>query len=84
VMGGLFSFRSSWLELALALYILVAIVGIVVYAPTLRRQIALAEADPSSAEYAAVARRSNILGIATIAIVVVIVALMVFKPALWG
>jgi hypothetical protein len=62
--------------------VLVAIVGITVYAPAIRRQIAEAERDPSSPAYAAAARRSTLLGILTTATVVLIVALMVTKPPL--
>ena len=83
-------FATSWLLLGLVLYITVAVLGITVYAPVLRRQTALAgelasESDEGavSAEYGAVARRSRQLGIVATALVVVIVTLMVTKPALW-
>jgi uncharacterized membrane protein len=65
-------------------YILLLLTGVgmvlTVYAPTLRRQREEAARDPSSPAYAAVERRSTLLGVATIAIVVVIVILMVAKP----
>jgi uncharacterized membrane protein len=83
ILGGHFSFRTSWIEASLALYVAVVVIGIVFYAPALRRQIAEAERDPGSPAYAAAARRSNVLGIVTTVVVVVIVALMVFKPSLW-
>jgi uncharacterized membrane protein len=65
-----------------------------VYAPVLRHQVELAErlesagpsgdGDPAlAASYAAAARRSNVLGIAVTLAVVLIVVLMVAKPALW-
>jgi hypothetical protein len=73
--------------------------GITVYAPVLRRQVALAErleaagdgaggdgagGDAATAtEYAAVARRSTVLGIGVTLVVVLIVVLMVVKPSLW-
>jgi uncharacterized membrane protein len=83
-------FATSWLLLGLVLYITVAVLGITVYAPVLRRQAALAEelasegVDGAAAtEYGAVARRSRQLGILATALVVVIVTLMVTKPALW-
>jgi hypothetical protein len=44
------------------------------------RQLAEAEADPASEAYAAAARRVNLLGGLTTAIVVLIVFLMVTKP----
>jgi uncharacterized membrane protein len=83
VMGGHFSFQTSWIAAALVLYVAVVVVGIALYAPALRRQLAEAERDPTSAAYDAAARRNNLLGILTLAIVVVIVALMVLKPSLW-
>jgi hypothetical protein len=64
-----------------------------VYGPALRRQVELAErlesagagdGDPGvAAGYAAVARRSTVLGVAVTLVVVLIVVLMVAKPALW-
>jgi uncharacterized membrane protein len=80
VATGLYSFRSGWLAAALALYVLTALLGILAFAPAIRRQLAEAERDPRSEAYAAAAKRSNILGIATTAIVAVIVVLMVAKP----
>jgi uncharacterized membrane protein len=83
VMGGAFSFQTSWIVAALILYVAAVVVGIALYAPTIRRQLAEAERDPESAAYAAAARRGNLLGILTMAIVLLIVALMVLKPTLW-
>lgn len=80
VFSGRFSFSAGWIQAALALYVLAVLIGIFLYAPTIRRQLTEAEADPSSAAYAAVAGRSNLLGIVEIAIVLVIVVLMVTKP----
>lgn len=79
LVGGL-SFATFWIAAAILLYAITAVVGIVFYAPAIRRQLAAAEADPTSAEYAAAARRSNTLGVMTIVIVGAIVALMVLKP----
>jgi uncharacterized membrane protein len=80
VLGGLFSFQTGWLATAIVLYVLVAIVGIALYAPAIRRQLAEAERDPESSAYAVAERRSNILGIVTTMTVLVIVFLMVTKP----
>ncbi len=80
VATGVYSFRNGWLAAALALYILTAMIGILVFAPAVRRQLAEAERDPGSEAYAAAARRTSLLGIVTTAIVVVIVILMVSKP----
>jgi len=73
---------TLWIALALVLYVLVAFVGIVLYAPALRRQRAEAERDPSSDAYRSAAARANLLGAFTVVAVIVIVFLMVFKPTL--
>jgi uncharacterized membrane protein len=73
---------TFWIAAAIVLYILVAIIGIVLYGPALRRQRAEAERDPNSPEYASAAMRGNILGLLTVAAVFVILVLMVFKPTL--
>jgi uncharacterized membrane protein len=80
VATGAYSFRMGWLAAALALYVATALLGILAFAPAIRRQLAEAERDPTSDAYEAAARRSNVLGLATTAIVVVIVILMVSKP----
>jgi len=58
----------------------VALLGIFVYAPAVRRQIAEAERDPTSPAYAGAAARSNLLGVIVTGVVIVIVVLMVTKP----
>jgi uncharacterized membrane protein len=76
---------TPWLALALGLYAVLLALGAAGYTPTLRKQIALAESDgPESAAYLAVARRGTLLGILLAVDVVVIIYLMVMKPALWG
>jgi uncharacterized membrane protein len=80
VVSGSFSFQTGWILAALALYVVVVVIGIALYAPGLKRQIAEAEIDPSSAAYAAAARRTNLFGVITTAVVLVIVVLMVTKP----
>ena len=80
VLSGAFSFGELWIQIAIGLYVLAVLIGIFLYSPTLRRQLAEAEKNPKSAEYQAVASRSNILGIVEVAIVLVIVYLMVAKP----
>jgi uncharacterized membrane protein len=78
---GPFTFEAGWIRLALVLYALVVAVGIALFAPALRHQLAAAEADPRSADYRRAARRSNALGLVTALIVLVIVVLMVAKPS---
>jgi len=80
VIAGAFSFQTGWIVAAIALYVVVVVVGVAFYAPTLRRQIAEAEADPTSPAYASVARRTNMFGVITTVVVLVIVVLMVAKP----
>lgn len=82
VLTGVYRFEQTWIALALVLYVATAVIGAAVYAPTLRRQRAEAERDPAGAAYAAVERRSTLLGLITLGIVVVIVVLMVAKPQL--
>ena len=80
VVTGQYDLRSGWLAAALVLYAAVAVLGIVLFAPAVRRQLAEAERDPTTPAYEAAARRSSRLGVLTTAIVLVIVALMVLKP----
>ena len=80
VLAGLYSFETGWIALSIGLYVLVAVVGIVAFAPAVRAQLAEAERDPTGPAYEAAARRTTLLTYATIAIVAVIVGLMVAKP----
>ncbi len=81
ILAGWYSFDLEWVRAAIGLYVLVALLGIAFYAPVIRRQLAEAERDPASPEYAAIALRSNVLGAITIGVVCVIVFLMVAKPS---
>jgi uncharacterized membrane protein len=81
VAGGFYSLGSGWILAALGLYAFTALLGLTLFAPAIRRQLAEAERDPASEAYAATARRSSTLGLLTTGIVIVIVALMVFKPS---
>ncbi len=78
---GPFTFDAVWLRAALGLYVFVVIFGIGIYAPTMRRQLAEAERDPTSAAYRSVARRSSLYGLVAVAIVAAILTLMVVKPS---
>jgi uncharacterized membrane protein len=76
---------TPWLLTALVIYVIVVMVGIFGYTPALRKQIAAFESEGfQSAAYQEAARRSTILGIVTVLLVVVIVFLMVVKPSLWA
>lgn len=82
-------FGTSWLLLGIGLYAAVAVLGVTVYGPVLRKQTALAEQlaadgeEGTAADYREVARRSTMLGVLATIMVVAIVALMVAKPQLW-
>ena len=80
VVGGAFTFQTGWIIAAIVLYVLVVIMEIALYSPALKRQIAEAEVDPTSPAYAEAARRTNLYGVITTAVVLVIVVLMVAKP----
>jgi uncharacterized membrane protein len=80
VWTGAYSFETGWIAVSIGLYVLVALLGILAFAPAIRRQLAEAERDPSSTAYAAAARRTTALGVLTTAAVLVIVVLMVTKP----
>ena len=74
---------TFWIDVALILYVVLVVLAISQYTPTLRKQIKLAEAgDTTSAEFTGLARRSQVLGQALGVIVLVILAMMVFKPQL--
>ena len=80
---GHWSITSLWIIVAVILFIAVAAIGGGVFTPLLRNQIRLADAgDTTSAEFTRLANRSRMLGPILGLIVVVILALMVFKPTL--
>jgi len=81
-------FREAWLELSIGIYVLLTVLAILRYAPAHRRQAVLAdqlangEADATTyAEASGVARR---WGIVVTSLTLVILFLMVWKPALWS
>jgi uncharacterized membrane protein len=74
---------TFWIDAALVLFVVLIVIAATQYTPTLRKQIALVEAgDTSSAEFDRLAQRGQILGQALGVIVLVILAMMVFKPTL--
>jgi len=76
---------TPWLLTALILYVAAAVFGALGYAPVVRRQIQLLESDGfDSPGYKAVAGRSTLFGLLVTIDVIVIIFLMVVKPALWG
>ncbi|HEX5948047.1 MAG TPA: DUF2269 family protein [Actinomycetota bacterium] len=78
-----FELTTFWIALALALYALAIVIGLVVYTPTLRKQIQTLGAEgPDSAEFVRLSNRGRIVGILLAIDVLVIVFLMVTKPTL--
>lgn len=72
-----------WISAGIALYAVAVAVGLGVYTPTLRRQLATIEAEgPSSPEYRSLSRRGTVVGIFLAVVVTIIVFLMVTKPQL--
>jgi uncharacterized membrane protein len=78
-----YELTELWILLGIGLYVLATLIGIVVYAPLIRRQLATLQADgPSSPEYRRLTARAKRLGVTLSLIVIVIVFLMVTKPTL--
>ncbi len=76
---------TPWILSALILYALVSVLGLAIYSPVLRKQIALAETvGPQTAEYKKISNRGAMVGAMLNLIVLIIIFLMVAKPALWG
>lgn len=77
---GPFTFDATWLRAALGLYVVVVVLGVTMFAPAIRVQLAEAERDPTSTAYRWAARRSNLLGVVVTGLVLAILVLMVTKP----
>lgn len=76
-----FRLTEFWILAGLVLYVLAALAGIALYAPIMRRQVAILQAGGrESPEYAFLARRAQVLGVILTVMVIVIVFLMVTKP----
>jgi len=80
---GHYSITTLWIDIALILFVALILVAALVYTPALREQVKLAEAgDLSSAAFIRLGARGQIAGMALGLIVLVILAMMVFKPTL--
>jgi uncharacterized membrane protein len=78
-----YKITTLWIDIAVILFVALILVGATQYTPALRNQVKLAEAgDTTSAEFTRLAKRGQIAGQALGAIVVLILAMMVFKPTL--
>jgi uncharacterized membrane protein len=72
---------TFWVAAALVLYVLLVLVALIGYSPTLKRQIAALEAGgPDSQQYVQLSQRSTVIGIVLMVDVLIIVFLMVVKP----
>ena len=80
---GHWSITALWIIVALLGFAAVAVLGVAVYSPLLRAQIRLADAgDVTSLEAVSLSRRGRVFGPMLGVIVLVILAMMVFKPTL--
>lgn len=80
---GHWSITSLWIIVALMLFAVVAVIGLVFFSPLLKTQIRLADSgETASAEFQRLANRSRAIGPILGLVVVVIVIMMVFKPTL--
>jgi uncharacterized membrane protein len=80
---GPYSITALWIEVALVLYAVLVVIAIFFYSPSLREQVRLAESgDTSSVEFNRLGARGQLLGQVLAVIVLVILAMMVFKPTL--
>ncbi len=80
--GGL-PLTTPWILAALVLYVVLVLLAVFLYTPTLRQQVQFAEAGQGqSTDYAALARRGTVVGIAMAVIALAITFLMVVKPSL--
>ncbi len=83
VLVGDLSFSAFWIAGGLVLWVVLVVLGVALYTPTLRRQIALAEGGRvDTDEYRSLASRGARLGAILGVVVVAIVFLMVTKPTL--
>jgi uncharacterized membrane protein len=77
--------KTPWLLSGLTLYVVATLLGLFGFTPIFRQQIQLLDSEGfDSPNYQAVSKRSRLLGIVVGVDVVIIVFLMVVKPALWG
>jgi uncharacterized membrane protein len=80
--------RRAWLEVSLGIYVLLTVLAMTVYAPAFRRQREIAEriagGEGDEAEYVAASGKATSWGIVVVLLTLVIVVLMVWKPALWN
>jgi uncharacterized membrane protein len=80
--GGSLALNTFWVAAGIVLWALAVILGFFVYTPALRQQIrALETSGPETDDYRSAANNARFIGIVVGAVVVVIVFVMVTKPA---
>lgn len=83
VIVGNLAINSLWIVIALVLFVAVAVIGFGYFTPLVRAQIKLVDAgDTSSPEFERLSRRNAVIGPLLGVIVLIILAMMVFKPTL--
>jgi len=72
-----------WIIAAVVLFVAIAVIGFAYFTPLVKRQLALLDAgDTTSPEFERLARRNAMIGPILGALVLIILAMMVFKPTL--
>jgi len=75
---------TPWLASGLVLYVAIVLVGVLGYTPTLKEQIRLIEKDGAGSQaYEAAARKGTRQGVVLGVLALLVLFLMVVKPALW-
>ena len=78
---GSLALTTTWIAAALALYVVLVVLGLGVFSRSLSRQIsALESGSIDGATYAQIARRTTVSGAILVLIAIAIVFLMVVKP----
>lgn len=81
VLDGDIGFTTFWIATAIGLYVAVGVIAGLLFGPSLRRQVALAESgDVAPGAYAAAVKRTTTTGLITMVPIAAILFLMVMKP----
>jgi uncharacterized membrane protein len=81
--GWRYTYTTPWIVAAILLYVIAIGVALAVYSPALKRQIDVLESDGlGSATYRQAATRATTVGIAVMVPILVIIFLMISRPAL--
>ncbi|HUE96063.1 MAG TPA: DUF2269 family protein, partial [Longimicrobiaceae bacterium] len=80
VLLGLYDFTQGWILLAIVLYLGLAVAGMTIMGPALKRVIAEAERDPDSEAFERAKQTSMRYTLGSLGVLLVIVTLMVMKP----